>query len=145
MLPAGDLRDWDTLGTGLRVHVALVIISHAVRCAREVGLSLTAVSALTNRLAIPDVALGALLSAHELVTGGAPWHTNRTLVALDVNVACRNAALVAANVGAALLKSLTVLKFRKEQAKHLGFNLKPNQTCKQITVCRTPLKPNVTR
>lgn len=87
MLPAGDLRDRDTLGTGLCIHVALVIVRHAVRRACEVGLSLTAVPALTHRLAIPDVTLGALLRAHELVTGGALWHSYGALVAFDVDVA----------------------------------------------------------
>lgn len=135
MLPAGDLRDWDTLGTGFCIHVALVIISHAIRCAREVGLPLAAVSALTNRLAIPDVTLGALLSAHELVTGCTPRHSNGTLAALYVNIASRHTALVTTDVGAAFLKSLAVLKFRKEQAQNIVFNLKLNKTRKQKTVC----------
>ncbi len=104
MLPAGDLRDRDTLGTGLCIHVALVIIGHAVRRAREVGFSLTAVPALTNRLAVPDVALGPLLRAHELVAGGALWHSDGALVALDVYVTCSHTALVTADIGAALLK-----------------------------------------
>ena len=87
MLPAGDLRDRDTLGTGLCIHVALVIVRHAVGRACEVGLSLTAVPALTNRLSIPDVTLGPLLRAHELVAGGALWHSDGALVALDVYIA----------------------------------------------------------
>ena len=87
MLPAGDLRDRDTLGTGLCIHVALVIVRHAVRGACEVGFSLTAVPALTHRLAIPDVALGPLLRAHELVAGGALWHSYGALVPLDVSIA----------------------------------------------------------
>lgn len=114
MLPAGDLRDRDTLGTGLCIHVALVIIGHAIGCACEVGFSLTAVTALTNRLAIPDVALGALLRAHELVAGGALWHSNRTLAALDVYVACCHTALVATDIGAALLKRFTFLEAEKK-------------------------------
>ncbi len=104
MLPAGDLRDRDTLRTGLCVHVALVIVSHAVRCACKVGLSLTAVPALTNRLAIPDVTLGPLLRTHELVAGGALWHSNGALVPFDVNVACCHTALVTADIRAALFK-----------------------------------------
>lgn len=115
MLPAGDLRDRDTLGTGLRIHVALVIVSHAVRCTCEVGFSLTAVPALTNRLAIPDVTLGALLRAHELVAGCALWHSNGALVALDVYIACCHTALVAAHIRTAFLKGLTVLKLDKKQ------------------------------
>lgn len=114
MLPAGDLRDRDTLGTGLCIHVAFVIIGHAVRCTCEVGFSLTAVPALTNRLAIPDVTLGPLLRAHELVTGGALWHSNGALVALDVYITCCHAALVTADIKTALLKGLTVLKVGKE-------------------------------
>lgn len=104
MLPAGDLRDRDTLGTGLCIHVALVIIGHAIRCTREVGFSFTAVPALTNRLAIPDVALGPLLRAHELVAGGTLWHSNRAFVALDVYIARCHAALVTTNIRAALFK-----------------------------------------
>lgn len=115
MLPAGDLRDRDTLGTGLCIHVALVIIGHAVRCTREVGFSLTAVPALTNRLAIPDVALGPLLRAHELVAGGALWHSYGALVALDVYIACCHTALVTTDIRAALLKRLAVLKLEKKQ------------------------------
>lgn len=114
MLPAGDLRDRDTLGTGLCIHVALVIIGHAVRCTREVGFSLTAVPALTNRLAIPDVTLGPLLRAHELVAGGALRHSNGALVALDVYIACCHTALVTADIKTALLKGLAVLKVGKE-------------------------------
>lgn len=82
------------------------------------GLPLTAVSALTNRLAVPDVALGALLGAHKLVAGGALWHANGALVALNVYIACRHTALVSANVRAALLEWLTVLKLGKE---NMGF------------------------
>lgn len=115
MLPAGDLRDRDALGTGLCIHVALVIIGHAVGRTCEVGFSLTAVPALTNRLAIPDVTLGPLLRAHELVAGGALWHSNGAPVALDVYVACCHAALVTADVGTALLKGLAVLQLEKEQ------------------------------
>lgn len=115
MLPAGDLRDRDTLGTGLCIHVALVIICHAVRCAREVGFPLTAVPALTNRLAVPDVTFGPLLRAHELVAGGTLRHSNGALVALDVYIASCHTALVATHVRAALLKSLTVLKSEKRQ------------------------------
>lgn len=87
MLPAGDLRDRDTLGTGLCVHVALVIICQAVRCTREVGLPLAAVPALTDRLAIPDVTLRSLLGAHELVAGGSLWHSNWAFASLGVYVA----------------------------------------------------------
>lgn len=114
MLPAGDLRDRDTLGTGLSVHVALVIIRHAIRCTREVGFPLTAVSALTNWLAVPDVTLGPLLRAHELVAGGTLWHSNGALVPFDVYIACCHTALVTAYIRAALLKSLTVLKFEEK-------------------------------
>lgn len=112
MLPAGDLRDRDTLGARLCVHVTLVIVSHAVRRAREVGLSLAAVPALTHRLPVPDVTLGTLLGAHELVTGGSLGHSNGALVALDVNVACRHATLVPTYVETALLKCLAVLDRR---------------------------------
>lgn len=115
MLPAGDLRDRDTLGTGLCIHVALVIIGHAVRCTCEVGFSLTAVPALTNRLAIPDVTLRALLRAHELVAGCTLWHSNGALVALDVYIACCHTALVAADIRTAFLKGLTVLKLDNKQ------------------------------
>lgn len=115
MLPAGDLRDRDTLGTGFCIHVTLVIIGHAVRCTCEVGFSLTAVPALTNRLAIPDVTLGPLLRAHELVAGGALWHSNGALVALDVYIACCHTALVTTDIGTALLKGLTVLKLEKKR------------------------------
>lgn len=115
MLPAGDLRDRDTLGTGLGIHVALVIIGHAVRRTGEVGFSLTAVPALTNRLAVPDVALRPLLGAHELVAGGALWHSNGALAALDVYVACCHTALVTADIRAALLEGLAVLKLEKRQ------------------------------
>lgn len=104
MLPAGDLRDRDTLGTGFCIHVALVIIGHAVRCTSEVGFSLTAVPALTHRLTIPDVTLGPLLRAHELVAGGALWHSYGALVALDVYVASCHTALVTADIRAALFK-----------------------------------------
>ena len=114
MLPAGDLRDRDTLGTGLGIHVALVIICHAVRCTREVGFSLATVPALTNRLAVPDVAFRPLLRAHELVAGGALWHSNGALVALDVYIPCCHTALVTAYIKAALLKCLAVLKVGKE-------------------------------
>jgi len=110
MLPAGDLRDRDTLGTGLCIHVALVIVRHAVGRTREVGFSLTAVPTLTNRLAVPDVTLGPLLSAHELVTGGALWHSYGAPVALDVYIAGCHTALVTTYIRAALLKCLTVLK-----------------------------------
>lgn len=110
MLPAGDLRDRDTLGTGLCIHVALVIISHAIRCTCEVGFPLTAVPALTNRLAVPDVTLGPLLRAHELVAGGALWHSNGALVSLDVYVARCHTALVTTYIRTALLKRLAVLK-----------------------------------
>ena len=109
MLPAGDLRDRDTLGTGLCIHVALVIICHAVRRTGEVGLPLAAVAALTNRLAVPDVALGPLLRAHELVAGGTLRHSNGALVAPDVYVARGHAALVSTHIRAALFKRLTVL------------------------------------
>lgn len=114
MLPAGDLRDRDTLGTGLCIHVALVIICHAVRSTREVGFSLTTVPALTNRLAIPDVTLRPLLRAHELVAGGSLWHSNGALVALDVYIPCCYTALVTTYIKAALLKCLAVLKVGKE-------------------------------
>lgn len=110
MLPAGDLRDRDTLGAGLSIHVALVIIRHAVGRTREVRLPLTAIPALTDRLAVPDVTLGALLGAHELVAGGTLWHSNWAPVALDINVAGSHAALIATHVRAALLKRLTVLE-----------------------------------
>lgn len=125
MLPAGDLRDRDTLGTGLCIHVALVIVRHAVRRTREVGFSLTAVPALTNGLAVPDVTLGPLLRAHELVAGGALRHSYRALVALDVYVARRHAALVATHIAAALLKCLTVLEGKKRQIKKDTFLLFP--------------------
>lgn len=115
MLPAGDLRDRDTLGAGLCIHVALVIICHSIRCACEVGFSLTAVSTLTNRLAVPDVTFGPLLRAHELVAGGTLWHSNGALVALDIYVTCCHTALVTTYVRAALLKCLTVLKLGKKQ------------------------------
>lgn len=115
MLPAGDLRDRDTLGTGLSIHVALVIICHAIRCTCEVGFSLTTVPALTNRLAIPDVAFRSLLGAHELVAGGALWHSNGAPVALDVYIPCCHTALVATYIKATLLKCFTVLKVKKER------------------------------
>lgn len=110
MLPAGDLRDRDTLGAGLCIHVALVIICHSIRGACEVGFPLTAVSALTDRLTIPDVTLGPLLGAHELVAGGALRHSNGPLAALDVYIARCHTALVTAHIRAALLKRLAVLK-----------------------------------
>lgn len=115
MLPAGDLRDRDTLGAGLGVHVALVVVRHAVGRAREVGLPLAPVPALADGLAVPDVALGALLRAHELVAGGPLRHADGALVALDVDVARRHAALVAAHVGAALLERLAVLGGKKRR------------------------------
>lgn len=114
MLPAGDLRDRDTLGTRLCIHVALVVVGHAVGRAGEVGFSLAAVPALTHRLAVPDVALGALLRAHKLVAGGALWHSNGALVALDVDVARCHAALVAADIGTALLERLAVLEVEEK-------------------------------
>lgn len=114
MLPAGDLRDCDTLGTGLCVHVAFVIISHAIRGTGEVGFPLAAVSALTNGLPIPDVTLRALLAAHELVAGGAHWHSNGALVALDVYVASSHTAFVTTHISAALLERLAVLKLEKD-------------------------------
>lgn len=114
MLPAGDLRDRDTLGARLRVHVAFVIIGHAVGRACEVGLSLAAVPALAHGLSVPDVALGPLLGAHELVAGGALWHSDGALVALDVYIARCHAALVPADVGTALFKGLAFLKMEKE-------------------------------
>lgn len=115
MLPAGDLRDRGTLGAGLCIHVALVIICHSIRCTCEVGFPLTAVSALTNRLAVPDVTLGPLLRAHELVAGGTLWHSDGAFVALDVYVARCHTAFVTTNVRAALLKCLTVLKLEQKQ------------------------------
>lgn len=118
MLPAGDLRDRDTLGAGLCIHVALVIICHSVRRTREVGLSLTAVSALADRLPVPDVTLGPLLRAHELVAGGPLRHPDGALVALDVYVARCHAALVATHVRAALFKCLAVLKEEKKPNLH---------------------------
>lgn len=117
MLPAGDLRDRDTLGTSLCIHVAFIIIGHAIRCTREVGFSLTAVPALTNRLSIPDVTLRPLLSAHELVAGGALWHSNGALVALDVYIACCHTALVTTDISTALFKGFTFLKMKKETNK----------------------------
>lgn len=114
MLPAGDLRDRDTLGTRLRVHVAFVIIGHAVGRAREVGLSLAAVPALAHGLSVPDVALRPLLGAHELVAGGALWHSDGALVALDVYIARCHAALVTADVGTTLFKGLAFLKIEKK-------------------------------
>lgn len=115
MLPAGDLRDRDTLGARLRVHVAFVIIGHAVRRAREVRLSLAAVPALAHGLAVPDVALGALLGAHELVAGGALRHSDGALVALDVYIARGHAALVSTDVGATLFKGLAFLKVENKR------------------------------
>lgn len=140
MLPAGDLRDRDTLGTGLCIHVALVIICHAVRSTREVGFPLTAVPALTNRLAIPDVTLRPLLRAHELVAGGALWHSNGALVALDVYIACCHTALVATYIRAALLKRLTVLKMEKTQNfcttyQHIRFSAVVIQCEKEKRYC----------
>lgn len=78
------------------------------------GLPLAAVSALTNRLPIPDVTLRALLAAHELVTGCTLWHSNGALVALDVYVASSHAAFVTTHIRAALLKRLTVLRLEKD-------------------------------
>lgn len=114
MLPAGDLRDRDTLGARLRVHVTFVVISHAVGRACEVGLSLAAVPALAHGLSVPDVALGPLLAAHELVAGGALRHSDGALVALDVYIARCHAALVPADVGTALFKGLAFLKMEKK-------------------------------
>lgn len=86
------------------------------------GFSLTAVAALTDGLTVPDVALGALLRAHELVAGGSLWHSNGTLVALDVYVTRRHTALVTADIRAALLKGLTVLQYGREKT-HFPFFL----------------------
>lgn len=110
MLPAGDLRDSDTLGAGLCIHVALVVVCHSIGGTCEVGFPLTAVSALTNRLTVPDVALRPLLRAHELVTGGTLRHSNGAFVALDVYVACCHTAFVTADIRAALLECLAVLR-----------------------------------
>lgn len=72
------------------------------------GLPLTAVLALAHRLAIPDVALGALLRAHELVTGGLLGHPHGTRIPLS-DVAGRHTAPVSTDVGAALFKRFTFL------------------------------------
>lgn len=73
------------------------------------GLSFTAVPALTHGLTLPDVTLGALLRTHELVTLDPFWHANRPLLALNVHVARRHTALVPTHVVAAFLKVFTVL------------------------------------
>lgn len=74
------------------------------------GLPLTAVTALTHGLAIPDVALGTLLGAHKLVASGTLWHAHGTLASFDVHVARRHATFVTTHVGAALFEGLTVLR-----------------------------------
>lgn len=109
MEATGDHREGDALGAGLSIHVALVVVGHAVGGAGEVRFSLTAVPALTHRLAFPDVTLRALLGAHEAGTGSFFGHAHWTLFPINVHVACRHAALVPTYVGTTLLKLLTLL------------------------------------
>lgn len=104
---AGDNRQGDALRARLCVHVALVVVSHAVRGAGEVRLPLAAVSALTHGLAVPDVTLRALLDAHKAGAGGFLGHSHGAFLIIHVT-GCHTTP-IATNILATLLKGLTLL------------------------------------
>lgn len=68
---------------------------------------LTAVAALAYRLAIPDVTLGPLLSAHEAGTGGFLRHSHRA--SLSIHIAGSHTTPIATHILATLLKRLALL------------------------------------
>ena len=104
---AGDHRQGGAFGARLRVHVALVVVGHSIGGAGEVRLPLAAVPALTHRLSVPDVALGALLVAHKTGTGGLLGHSHGAF--LPVHVTSCHTTPIPTHILATLLEGLTLL------------------------------------
>lgn len=115
VIAAGDHGQCDALGAGLSVHVAAVVVGKTIRGTGEAGLLLTAIFALAHGLSIPDVALGALLQTHEVVTRGLLGHAHRAFLPFHVHVAGCHTALGPTHIGTALLIGLTFLKEPEEE------------------------------
>lgn len=105
---AHDDREGDAFRACLSIHVALVVVGHAIGGAGEVWFSLTAVSTLTHRLAVPDITLGPLLGAHETRTGGFFGHPNRAF--LPIHITGSHTTSSVAYILATFLKGLTHLQ-----------------------------------
>lgn len=74
------------------------------------GFSLTPVTALAHGQSVPDVALGALLGAHEFVAGCFLWHTHWPFLSRNIYVAGCHTASITTNIGTAFFKRFTLLK-----------------------------------
>lgn len=85
MVAAGDHSEGDALGARLCIHVALVVVGHAIGGTGEMGLPLTAVPAFTHRLTVPDVTFRSLLGAHEAGAGGLLGHSHRAFFPIHIS------------------------------------------------------------
>lgn len=110
---AGDDGQDNALGARLCVHIALVVVGHAVGRAGEVRLPLAAVPALTHRLPVPDVTLGSLLGARETCTRGFLGYSHGGFI--PVQETGSHAAPIPTHVLATLLKGLTLLGDEKKE------------------------------
>lgn len=119
MEAAGDNRQGGALGARLRIHVALVVVGHAIRGAGEVRLPLAAVAALTHWLPVPDVTLRPLLGAHETGTGGFLGHPHGAF--LPVHVTGRHATSVPTHILATLLEGLALLQEEGGESQDAGW------------------------
>lgn len=115
MEAARDNSQGDALGARLCIHVALVVVSHAVRGAGKMWLLLTAVPAFAHRLTVPDVALRALLGAHKTGAGCFLWHSHGALLSIHIT-GCHTAS-IPTHILTTLLIGLALLQEEKGEKK----------------------------
>lgn len=107
MEAAGDDGEGDAFGARFGIHVTLVVVGHAIRGAGEVGLPLTAVSAFTHWLPVPDVTLRPLLGTHKTGAGGFFGHPYGAF--LPIHITGCHTTSVPTHILATFFKGLTLL------------------------------------
>lgn len=109
-------RECDALRACLCIHVALVVVSHAIGGAGELRLPLTTVLTFTHWMTVPDDTLRPLLGAQKIGTGCFLGHSHGAL--LLVYITGGNTTAVPTDILAALFKGFTLLEEMRRHVTH---------------------------